>query len=115
MASPRPSIMAVYHKYRAGYFVSISDADRAPGLNYLATVYNGIDLALYPQRKTRGEELVFIGRHSSGQRIPPGHRVRAAKRAATADRRHLQDPNYFRAIFSRILMQQICYVGAGWM
>ena len=37
------------------------DSDRAPGLNYLATVYNGIDLALYPQRKTRGEHLIFIG------------------------------------------------------
>ncbi len=57
-----PQIMAVYEKYRAGYFVSISDADRAPGLNYLATVYNGIDLALYPQRTSRGEDLIFIGR-----------------------------------------------------
>src|SRR5690348_16263690 len=36
-------IMPVYEKYRGGYFVSISDSDRAPGLNYLATVYNGID------------------------------------------------------------------------
>ena len=41
-----PRIMPVYEKYRDGYFVSISDSDRAPGLNYLATVYNGIDLAL---------------------------------------------------------------------
>ena len=40
-----PRIMPVYEKYRDGYFVSISDSDRAPGLNYLATVYNGIDLA----------------------------------------------------------------------
>src|SRR2546425_9978787 len=38
-----PRIMPVYQKYRDGYFVSISDSDRAPGLNYLATVYNGID------------------------------------------------------------------------
>jgi hypothetical protein len=51
-----PRIMPVYEKYRDGYFVSISDSDRAPGLNYLATVYNGIDLALYPLRKT-GEML----------------------------------------------------------
>ena len=43
-----PKIMPVYQKYRDGYFVSISDSDRAPGLNYLATVYNGIDLSLYP-------------------------------------------------------------------
>jgi len=43
-----PRIMPVYEKYRDGYFVSISNSDRAPGLNYLATVYNGIDLSLYP-------------------------------------------------------------------
>ena len=41
-------IMPIYQKYRDGYFVSVSDSDRAPGLNYLATVYNGIDLSLYP-------------------------------------------------------------------
>jgi glycosyltransferase involved in cell wall biosynthesis len=57
-----PKIMAVYEKYRDGYFVSISDSDRAPALNYLATVYNGIDSSLYPFQETRGEELVFLGR-----------------------------------------------------
>jgi glycosyltransferase involved in cell wall biosynthesis len=57
-----PKIMPVYRKYRDGYFVSISDSDRAPGLNYLATVYNGIDLSLYPFQETPGEELVFLGR-----------------------------------------------------
>jgi len=57
-----PKIMPVYQKYRSGYFVSISDSDRAPGLNYLATVYNGIDLALYPFQETPGEELIFLGR-----------------------------------------------------
>ena len=43
-----PQIMPVYEKYRDGYFVSVSDSDRAPRLNYLATVYNGIDMSLYP-------------------------------------------------------------------
>lgn len=57
-----PKIMPVYQKYRDGYFVSISDSDRAPGLNYLATVYNGIDLSLYPLQETAGEELIFLGR-----------------------------------------------------
>jgi hypothetical protein len=50
-----PKIMPVYEKYRDGYFVSISDSDRAPGLNYLATVYNGIDLSLYPLPGIGGE------------------------------------------------------------
>ena len=57
-----PRIMPVYQKYRDGYFVSISDSDRAPGLNYLATVYNGIDLSLYPLLESRGDDLVFLGR-----------------------------------------------------
>ena len=57
-----PKIMPVYQKYRNGYFVSISNSDRAPGLNYLATVYNGIDLAAYRFQNSPGEELVFLGR-----------------------------------------------------
>ena len=55
-------IMPVYNKYRDGNFVSISNSDRAPGLNYLATVYNGIDLSLYPLRARGGEALMFLGR-----------------------------------------------------
>src|SRR6202522_985180 len=57
-----PKIMPVYRKYREGYFVSISDSDRAPGLNYLATVYNGIDPSLYPFQESPGEGLIFLGR-----------------------------------------------------
>src|SRR3984957_14230351 len=57
-----PTIMPVYEKYGDGYFVSISDSDRAPGLNYLATVYNGIDLSLYPLRECGGDDLIFLGR-----------------------------------------------------
>src|ERR1700693_898436 len=57
-----PKIMPVYHKYRAGYFVSISNSDRAPELNYLGTGYNGIDVSLYPRQASAGEELVFLGR-----------------------------------------------------
>src|SRR5271156_2983639 len=57
-----PQIMPVYEKYRDGYFVSISESDRAPGLNYVATVYNGIDLSLYPLRESHGEDLIFLGR-----------------------------------------------------
>src|SRR5271169_3930236 len=57
-----PRIMPVYKKYRDGYFVSISDSDRAPERNYLATVYNGIDLSLYPLQESGGDDLIFLGR-----------------------------------------------------
>jgi glycosyltransferase involved in cell wall biosynthesis len=108
-----PQIMPVYEKYREGYFVSISDADRSPALNYLATVYNGIDLALYPQRASRGEDLIFIGR------IHPDKGVHLAIETARRSGRRLliagivQDASYFRDQVQPLLdNQQICFVGA---
>ena len=108
-----PRIMPVYQKYRDGYFVSISDSDRAPGLNYLATVYNGIDLALHPQRKCGGEELIFIGR------IHPDKGVHLAIETARQSGRRLliagivQDASYFRdEIQPHLDDKQIRYVGA---
>ena len=43
-------------------YVSISDADRDPGLDYAATVYDGIDLSLHTMAEVGGEDLVFLGR-----------------------------------------------------
>ena len=108
-----PQIMPVYEKYRDGYFVSISDADRAPGLNYLATVYNGIDLGLYPQRQGSGDDLIFIGR------IHPDKGVHLAIEVAKRSGRRLiiagilQDAAYFKnQIEPHLDGEQICYVGS---
>ena len=43
-------------------YVAISDADRAPGLPYVATVHHGIDLSLFPLRETPGDYLIAFGR-----------------------------------------------------
>lgn len=107
-----PQIMPVYQKYCAGYFVSISDSDRAPGLNYLATVYNGIDLALYPLQPSSGSALVFLGR------IHPDKGVHLAIDTARATGLPLliagiiQDEAYFRQQIEPHLDQQIQYLGA---
>ena len=91
-----PKIMPVYQKYRDGYYVSISDADRAPALNYLATVYNGIDLSLYPLQERAGDDLIFLGR------IHPDKGVHLAIEVARLSGRRLiiagivQDEAYFR-------------------
>jgi glycosyltransferase involved in cell wall biosynthesis len=107
-----PRIMPVYEKYQDGYFVSISDSDRAPGLNYLATVYNGIDLALYPQRKGPGDDLIFIGR------IHPDKGVHLAIETARQSGRRLliagivQDTSYFRdEVQPHLDQSRIRYVG----
>jgi len=56
-------IRKVYRKYKNDcYFVSISDSDRDSQLDYLATVYNGIDLSNLTVGAKRGSKLVFLGR-----------------------------------------------------
>ncbi|WP_322760294.1 glycosyltransferase family 4 protein [Frankia sp. Cr2] len=48
---------------RAGSaYVSISDADRRPELDYVATVHHGIDMAALPFSAVGGEDLVVLGR-----------------------------------------------------
>ena len=105
-----PQIMPVYEKYRDGYFVSISDSDRAPELNYLATVYNGIDLSLYPLQKGGGD-LIFLGR------IHPDKGVHLAIEVAERGGWPLliagiiQDRTYFREQIEPHLNQKIRYIG----
>jgi glycosyltransferase involved in cell wall biosynthesis len=103
--------MPIYEKYRDGYFVSISDADRAAGLNYLATVYNGIDLSLYPFQQSSGQDLIFLGR------IHPDKGVHLAIEVSRRSGRPLiiagiiQDEAYFRELIEPQLSANIRYVG----
>ena len=55
-------ILRVYYEHKDTYYTSISDSDRDPGLPYLATVYNGIDLSNLTFRETPGDKLVHYGR-----------------------------------------------------
>ncbi|MDF1751819.1 MAG: glycosyltransferase family 4 protein [Verrucomicrobiales bacterium] len=107
-----PQIMPVYEKYKDSNFVSISDSDRVEELNYLATVYNGIDLSLYPLVEKRGEDLVFLGR------IHPDKGLHLAIEVARASGRRLviagiiQDERYFREeVEPYIDGEQIRYIG----
>lgn len=59
----RPQILAAYYAGAArSFYCSISDADRDPGLDYLATTYNGIDPSEFSFNATPGEYLCFLGR-----------------------------------------------------
>src|SRR5690348_10089743 len=106
-----PRIMPVYEKYRDGYFVSISNADRAPGLNYLATVYNGIDLSLYPLQETQGEELVFLGRIHPDKGVHLAIAVARLTDSPLLIAGIIQDKHYFCEQVEPYLDEQIRYVG----
>src|SRR6202050_255490 len=105
-------IMPIYQKYRDGYFVSVSDSDRATELNYLATIYNGIDLSFYPLQQPGGDDLIFLGR------IHPDKGVHLAIEVAQSSGMRLiiagivQDEAYFRErVKPHLDDQKILYIG----
>lgn len=56
-----PAILPAYTRAASSY-VSISDADRTPELEYVATVYHGVDVAALPFAPAAGDDLVIFGR-----------------------------------------------------
>ena len=58
-----PQILGAYYAGAArSFYCSISDADRDPGLAYLATTYNGIDPDAWTYRDAAGDYLLFFAR-----------------------------------------------------
>ncbi len=58
-----PAIIPVYKKYNAqSHYVAISEADKSPELDYIATIHHGIDIAQFPFLEAEGKYLLFFGR-----------------------------------------------------
>jgi glycosyltransferase involved in cell wall biosynthesis len=89
-----PRILPAYLRSNS-VFVSISDADRAPELEYAATVHHGVDIATLPFSAAPGDALVCFGRIH-----PDKGTARAIEIARRADRQlvlcgPVQDERYF--------------------
>ena len=106
-------ILPVYKKYNAiGNYVSISDSDRSPELDYVATVYNGINTRDFTFRAQPKDYLLFFGR------IHPEKGTFEAIQIAKQSGRKLiisgliQDQEYFdNKIKPYINEEEILYVG----
>jgi glycosyltransferase involved in cell wall biosynthesis len=64
-----PCILPVYKKYNGKvFYVSISDADRSPDLDYIKTIHHGIDLNQFDFQPEPDDYLLFFGRihHDKG-------------------------------------------------
>jgi len=109
-----PRILPVYKKYNGRvHYVSISDADRSPELDYIATVHHGIDLSLFTFREQPEDYLLFFGR------FHPEKGAREAIKAARRVGRRLimagiiQDRDYFeREVQPHIDGDRVVYVGS---
>jgi glycosyltransferase involved in cell wall biosynthesis/quercetin dioxygenase-like cupin family protein len=66
-----PGILPVYKKYNSKvFYVFISDADWSPDLDYIKTIYHGIDIKQFDFQPEPDDYLLFFGRihHDKGVR-----------------------------------------------
>ncbi|AVR45113.1 glycosyl transferase [Christiangramia fulva] len=92
-----PKILPVYKKYDSSVaYISISNANRHKDLNYLDTIYHGVDPAHFTFRRKKEDYLLYFGR------IHPEKGLHAAIEIAEKSGYDLkiagliQDENYFR-------------------
>jgi len=106
-------IMPVYKKYNVdNFYVSISDSDRSKELDYIATVYNGINISEFSFCSDPKDYLLFFGRIH-----PDKGTYEAIQIALKAGRKLIisgliQDENYFEnKVKPFINDDSIVYVG----
>jgi glycosyltransferase involved in cell wall biosynthesis len=109
-----PKILPVYQRYnRRGYYVAISEADRHPSLDYLATVYHGIALEEFTLREAPDDYLLFFGRIHPDKGAAEAIAVarRAGRRLILAG--IVQDEAYFaREVAPHVDGDRVQYVGS---
>lgn len=109
-----PGILPVYRKYnRRVAYVSISDADRSPKLDYIQTIHHGIDLHQFDFQPQPEGYLLFFGR------IHPDKGAKEAIEIARACNKPLvlagiiQDEAYYRQhIEPHLNNTHVTYVGS---
>jgi glycosyltransferase involved in cell wall biosynthesis len=106
------SILPAYRRARSAY-VSISDSDRSPDLDYAGTVYHGVDTGELPFGADGGDDLVAFGR------IHPDKGTRTAVEIARRAGRRLimcgivQDERYFKELIEpEIDGDRVVYLGS---
>jgi glycosyltransferase involved in cell wall biosynthesis len=106
-------ILPAYASAKSAHFVSISNADRAAALDYVATIYHGVDLGALPLSRQAGEQLVAFGRIH-----PDKGTATAIDIARRAGRRLVicgivQDERYFRElVLPHIDDDRVTYLGS---
>jgi glycosyltransferase involved in cell wall biosynthesis len=107
-----PKIIPVFKKYNSiGHYVSISNADRSPELDYIATVYNGLNVDEFKFETIPDDYLLYFGR------IHPDKGTAEAIAIAKKAKRKLliagiiQEDGYFKENIEPELNDQIQYIG----
>lgn len=107
-------IIPVYRKYNdINFYVSISNSDRSSELDYIATVYNGIDKTGFTLNKNPKDYLLFFGRihHDKGTYEAINIAKKAGMKLIISG--IIQDQSYFdKNVAPFINQEDILYVGS---
>lgn len=109
-----PGILPVYKKYNKNvYYVAISEADKNPELDYIATIYHGIrveDFKFYPQH---GDYLLFFGRIHNDKGTFEAIQIAKKVGMKLIIAGIIQDKNYFETLCApHIDGEKIIYIGS---
>ena len=107
-----PKIIPVYKKYnKSGHYVSISNSDRSPELDYLATVYNGLNTGQFEFNDAPEDYLLYFGRihHDKGTAEAIDIAKKSKRKLLIAGL--VQDANYFKEKVEPHLSDDIVYLG----
>jgi glycosyltransferase involved in cell wall biosynthesis len=109
-----PRILAVYQHYNASVaYVAISDSDRAPSLDYLATIHHGIDTGAFALHPAPGRYLLFFGRIHPHKGTVEAIDVAARCGIPLVIAGIVQDERYFdELVLPRIDGDQVSFIGA---
>ena len=108
-----PKIIPVYKKYNStSWYVSISNSDRSPELDYLATVYNGIRPEEFHFRENPGGYLLFFGRIHPEKGTYEAIQIAKKAKMKLIISGLVQDEKYFEEKVKPLVDgEQIVYVG----
>jgi len=107
-----PRIIPVFKEYNDhNYFVSISNADRSRQLEYIATVYNGINVADFTLRKAVGEYLLYFGRIHPDKGTHEAIQIAKRFNMRLIIAGFIQDQRYYEEKVEPFLDDEIVYVG----
>lgn len=106
-------ILPVYKKYNStGYYVSISNSDRSPELDYMATVYNGINTNEFIFRSISEDYLLFFGRIHPEKGVYESIQIAKKSKKKLIISGLIQDHQYFHdKVKPYINIDDIIYVG----
>lgn len=92
-----PGILPVYRKYNGKvYYVSISDADRSPDLDYIKTIHHGIDINQFDFQPAPDDYLLFFGRFHHDKGAKEAIEIANACNKKLIMAGIIQDENYFK-------------------